>query len=221
MPGSRDSGLASGAPAPSLEVQRLGAPVGRWRTEGRVVGDAPVPIAGSDVDEWLAGGFFLVHHVDVVVGKQRVRAIELIGEYDSFTARAHDNLGNVTVMRHLIQTRRPRPAAAPDARSPSAPGRGRAGARRATPNQHKDGQGEPLHPCSVRPHRPLPGSALTSLTSSSTAIGARPRLPLPPASQRTMKVTISGWSTRPWGGAPSAGTNMCLFSSLQRLCGSQ
>jgi hypothetical protein len=42
-------------------------------------------------------------------------------------------------------------------------------------------------------HRLVP--ALTSLTSSSTAIGARPHLP-PPASQRTMKVTISGWNTR-------------------------
>jgi hypothetical protein len=29
------------------------------------------------------GGFFLVHHVDVVVGNQKVQAIELIGEYDS------------------------------------------------------------------------------------------------------------------------------------------
>jgi uncharacterized protein YbjT (DUF2867 family) len=28
------------------------------------------------------GGFFLVHHVDVVVGTQKVQAIELIGEYD-------------------------------------------------------------------------------------------------------------------------------------------
>jgi hypothetical protein len=29
------------------------------------------------------GGFFLVHHVDVVVGNQKVQAIKLIGEYDS------------------------------------------------------------------------------------------------------------------------------------------
>jgi len=52
------------------------------------------------------GGFFLVHHVDVVIGQQRVQALELIGEYDpatdAFTARAYDNLGNVTVMRARV-----------------------------------------------------------------------------------------------------------------------
>jgi hypothetical protein len=52
------------------------------------------------------GGFFLVHHVDVVIGDQTVQAIELIGEYDpasdSFTARAYDNEGNVTIMRATV-----------------------------------------------------------------------------------------------------------------------
>jgi Protein of unknown function (DUF1579) len=106
MPQSRHPRLANSAPAPSPEIQRLGALVGRWRTEGRIVGDAAVPIAGTDIYEWLPGGFFLVHHVDVVVGEQRVRAIELIGEHDpatdSFTARAYDNLGSVTVMHAKV-----------------------------------------------------------------------------------------------------------------------
>ena len=56
--------------------------VGRWRSEGPVVGEVPVPITGTDIYEWLPGGFFLLHHVDVVIGEQAVRAIELIGEYD-------------------------------------------------------------------------------------------------------------------------------------------
>jgi hypothetical protein len=56
---SRD---ANGAPAPSPQLQRLGALVGRWRSEGHIVGDDPVPITGTDVCEWLAGDFFLVHH---------------------------------------------------------------------------------------------------------------------------------------------------------------
>jgi hypothetical protein len=64
------------------------------------VGEVPVSITGTDAYEWLAGGFFLVHHVDVVIGDQQVRALELIGEYDpatdAFTARAYDNLGNIT-----------------------------------------------------------------------------------------------------------------------------
>jgi hypothetical protein len=70
------------------------------------VGDPAVPITGTDVYEWLAGGFFLVHHVDVVIGDQQVRALELIGSYDpatdAFTARAYDNLGNVTIMRARV-----------------------------------------------------------------------------------------------------------------------
>jgi hypothetical protein len=44
----RDARLANSAPAPSAEVQRLGALVDRWRTEGRIVGDPAVPIAGTD-----------------------------------------------------------------------------------------------------------------------------------------------------------------------------
>jgi hypothetical protein len=70
------------------------------------VGDPPVPVTGTDIYEWLPGGFFLVHHVDVVVGDQKVQAIEIIGEYDqgtdSFTGRAYDNLGNVTIMHAKV-----------------------------------------------------------------------------------------------------------------------
>jgi Protein of unknown function (DUF1579) len=106
MSESEDLRHASRAPAPSPETRRLGALVGRWRSEGHIVGDAPVPITGTDIYEWLPGGFFLVHHVDVVIGDQKVQALELIGEYDpatdSFTARAYDNLGEVTIMRARV-----------------------------------------------------------------------------------------------------------------------
>jgi hypothetical protein len=106
MPESRDTRHRNSATAPSPQTQRLGALVGRWRSEGRIVGDDPVPITGTDIYEWLPGGFFLVHHVDVEIGDQQVQAIELIGEYDpatdSFTGRAYDNQGNVTVMRASV-----------------------------------------------------------------------------------------------------------------------
>ena len=85
MPESSDVQHRNSAPAPSPELRRLGALVGRWRSEGHIVGDPAVPITGTDVYEWLAGGFFLVHHVDVVIGDQQVRALELIGEYDPAT----------------------------------------------------------------------------------------------------------------------------------------
>jgi hypothetical protein len=101
-----DTRQPNGAPTPGPETQRLGALVGRWRSEGQIVGDSPVLIAGTDVYEWLPGGFFLVHHVDVVIGEQKVQAIEIIGEYDSatdsFTGRAYDNLGNITIMRARV-----------------------------------------------------------------------------------------------------------------------
>jgi hypothetical protein len=94
------------APKPSHETQRLGALVGRWRSEGHVIADPPVAITGTDIYEWLAGGFFLVHHVDVVVGDQKVQALEIIGEYDpasdSFACRAYDNEGSVTLMRAKV-----------------------------------------------------------------------------------------------------------------------
>jgi uncharacterized protein DUF1579 len=106
MSESRDTRHPNRAPAPGPQTRRLGALVGRWRSEGHVVGEVPVPITGTDIYEWLPGGFFLVHHVDVVVGEQKVQAIELIGEYDpatdSFTGRAYDNLGDVTVMRARV-----------------------------------------------------------------------------------------------------------------------
>jgi hypothetical protein len=106
MSESSDARRAGGTPAPSPQFQRLGALVGRWRSEDHIVGEVPASITGTDVYEWLAGGFLLVHHVDVVIGDQQVRALELIGEYDpatdAFTARAYDNLGNVTIMRARV-----------------------------------------------------------------------------------------------------------------------
>ena len=106
MPESSGTHPGYSAPAPGPEIQRLGALAGRWRSEGHVGAEVPVPITGTDVYEWLPGGFFLVHRVDVVIGQQRVQALELLGEDDpatgSFTARAYDNLGNVTVMQASV-----------------------------------------------------------------------------------------------------------------------
>jgi hypothetical protein len=106
MSESRATHHPGSAVAPSPEIQRLGALVGRWRSEGHIVGEVLVPITGTDIYEWLPGGFFLVHHVDVVIGEQTVQAIELIGEYDpandSYTARSYDNQGNITTMRARV-----------------------------------------------------------------------------------------------------------------------
>jgi Protein of unknown function (DUF1579) len=109
MSESRGTHHPDSAVAPGPEIQRLGALVGQWRSEGHIVGEVPVPITGTDIYEWLPGGFFLVHHVDVVIGEQTVQAIEVIGEYDpatgSFTVRSYDNQGNVTIMRASVDER--------------------------------------------------------------------------------------------------------------------
>ena len=68
-------------------------------------GDPPIPVVGPDIYEVLAGGYFVVHHVDVTVGEQRVRAIEIIGESDaagSFLARSFDSEGNAEQMHVTI-----------------------------------------------------------------------------------------------------------------------
>jgi hypothetical protein len=130
MSESRDPSPDS-APTPNPETQRLGALVGRWRSEGHIVGDPPAPITGTDIYEWFPGGFFLVHHVDVMIGEQPVQALELIGEYDpatdAFLARAYDNLGNITLMRPRLTSRAcgrsPVAATSPQLRNPWTPTR--------------------------------------------------------------------------------------------------
>lgn len=64
------------------------------------------PVAGTDIYEVLPGGYFLLHHVDVTVGEQPVRAIEIIGEPDAagggYVARSFDSEGNAELMRVTI-----------------------------------------------------------------------------------------------------------------------
>jgi hypothetical protein len=88
-------------PATPTSIARLGSVAGRWQTSGHVIGEPPIPVAGSDIYELFPGGHFLVHHVDVTVGDQAVRAIEIIGEPDGrggYLARSFDSEGNVEVM---------------------------------------------------------------------------------------------------------------------------
>jgi hypothetical protein len=86
--------------------ERLWTIAGRWATDGHVIADTPVPVTGFDTYEILSGGHFLVHHVDVQVGDQPVRAIEIIGEPDpasgGFLARSFDNMGSCEVMRVAV-----------------------------------------------------------------------------------------------------------------------
>jgi hypothetical protein len=83
----------------------LHAIAGRWQTSGYVLGDPTIPVIGTDTYEVLAGGHFLVHHVDVTVGDQPVRAIEIIGEPDpsgGYLARSFDSDGKAELMSVTI-----------------------------------------------------------------------------------------------------------------------
>ncbi|MBB5079554.1 DUF1579 family protein [Nonomuraea endophytica] len=85
--------------------KQLDALAGHWNSRGTTVGDA-VEISGTDAYEWLAGGHFLVHRVDVRMGEEKVEAIEMIGPYDpdsdSWPMRAFDSSGNYGTMRATV-----------------------------------------------------------------------------------------------------------------------
>jgi hypothetical protein len=91
---------------PSAEIKSLDFLVGTWRTEGQTVpspAEPSIDITGTDQYEWLDGGFFLVHHVDVHMGADHVKTLEIIGDYDrasqTYAARSFDNQGNYESMR--------------------------------------------------------------------------------------------------------------------------
>lgn len=80
--------------------QKLESFVGRWRTEGRVLlptGDEPIEISGTDTYEWLPGGHFMLHWVDVSIGDDKVHNLEVIGyeeEHDRYPTRFFDHRGD-------------------------------------------------------------------------------------------------------------------------------
>jgi hypothetical protein len=86
--------------------KRLQAIVGRWQTSGYVIGEPDLPVIGVDNYEALPGGYFVVHHVDVIVGDRHVQAIEIIGEPDAASggllARSFDSDGNTELMMVTI-----------------------------------------------------------------------------------------------------------------------
>ena len=99
---------ANAKPTPSEGHKRLAALLGTWKTEGTTVasdGQPSITIRGTDAYEWLAGEFFLVHRVDVHMGDDHHRAIELIGydpDNNSYPMHAYDNQGNATVMTGTV-----------------------------------------------------------------------------------------------------------------------
>lgn len=74
-------------PKPDSALKRLDAFAGTWKTEGEIKaidGYPAVPVEGTDIYEWLPGGNFLIHKVDVRMGDEQVYTTEIIG-YDAST----------------------------------------------------------------------------------------------------------------------------------------
>jgi hypothetical protein len=75
--------------------------IGTWQTRGEMLAEDGVTVVarieGTDIYEWL--GPFVVHRVDVVIGDQRTRALEIFEPYDEargvFPTRAYDEQGGI------------------------------------------------------------------------------------------------------------------------------
>lgn len=64
------------------EMTRLGALVGRWRTEGWTIetgADPRARIEAVDTYRWLPGRFAILHTVNARVGDEHVEGAEIIG----------------------------------------------------------------------------------------------------------------------------------------------
>jgi hypothetical protein len=103
-----DSKMAQAAPKPNAAHKRLEVFIGKWKTEGQTIASTnarPVRVAGTDTYEWLDGGFFLIHRVDVRMGDEEVKAIEIIG-YDAsnqtYPMYSFDNQGNSVTMQASV-----------------------------------------------------------------------------------------------------------------------
>ena len=88
---------------------RLAPFVGRSKTAGQVLASDSgpgFPFAGTDTYEWVPGGFFLLHRVDVDMGGERVQALEIIGwdaERGTYPMRSFDSQGNTGEMQAAVR----------------------------------------------------------------------------------------------------------------------
>jgi Protein of unknown function (DUF1579) len=91
---------AEGPRFPTAAHAQLNVFAGKWKTEGQTresTSSPAVSIRGTDTYEWLEGGYFLVHHVDVHLGAEFTKVIEIIGydaEHNNYTTAAYDSQGN-------------------------------------------------------------------------------------------------------------------------------
>jgi hypothetical protein len=105
--GLEETALPSAERGP--EHAKLDELIGRWITEGHTVASPGAPAArilASDVYEWAAGGFFVVHPAYGRVGDAEVGGVEIIGydsETGSYRSQFFDSFGNVSTSRLAVE----------------------------------------------------------------------------------------------------------------------
>jgi hypothetical protein len=81
-------------PQPDPALARLDRLVGRWSTEGNLVGSDEKNIRGETSFRWLPGGFFVEQRAQIDFAGPQIEALELIGydsEGDSFPSTVYSN----------------------------------------------------------------------------------------------------------------------------------
>lgn len=85
------------------QIKKLNFLIGKWHTQGEILYADPSSrtIRGMDTYEWVSGGAFILHRVDVFVGNKRTEAVEIIG-YDerqkSYFMKSFDSDGETPLM---------------------------------------------------------------------------------------------------------------------------
>jgi hypothetical protein len=85
--------------------------IGKWHTQGEILQAASGSsknIRGMDTYEWVSGGLFILHRVDVFMGDEKAEAVEIIG-YDksrkSYFMKSFDNQGASMTMYAVLEKR--------------------------------------------------------------------------------------------------------------------
>jgi hypothetical protein len=89
---------------PRPDYWLLNSFAGKWHTTGSMKageGHPDLQIVGTDTYEWLPGGFFMVHKVDVRIGDERKQSTEIIGfdaHTNNFRMQSFDDKGESALM---------------------------------------------------------------------------------------------------------------------------
>ena len=83
--------------------------IGTWKTEGQVRPEGTKPgtiFTGTDTYEWILDRNFILHKVNVMMGNEKIAALEIIGGLDvksnTYKMRSFDNNGAFTEMEAHI-----------------------------------------------------------------------------------------------------------------------